>query len=341
MIAGQTRGLFEPCFLSAERRATRGARNFSMTLSSFPAPAGATPYADLNGVLDQLVRRVAEAAGDNFVGAYLQGSFALGGFDEASDVDFVIALKRDLTEAELPVFQALHGEIFDLPAPWAQHLEGSYFPLEVLRRAGDGPPASLAYLDNGARALTRHIHCNTQVVRWTLREKGVTLAGPPPAELVDPVSPEALKAEMRALMRDEFPGWLDKPSRIDANWLQAFWVTLCCRMLHSFETGAVSSKKAASDWAVAHLEPRWRGLIERSWRRGRAPLAEKLAAADRAEVAQTLAFMRHAMSRAAGGAGHKGPHGLARTRPVEARGGPARAQSKPTPIRPGGRGRRG
>lgn len=312
--------------------------------SGAPTPGqngGATPYANLNGVLGELVRRVAEAAGENFVGAYLQGSFAMGDFDEASDVDFVIALKRDLTEAELPAFQALHGAIFDLPVRWARHLEGSYFPLEVLRRAGDGPPVPLAYLDNGARALTRHVHCNTRVVRWTLREKGVTLAGPPPAELVDPVAPEALKAEMRALMRDEFPAWLAKPARIDANWLQAFWVTLCCRMLHSFETGEVTSKKAASDWAVAHLEPRWHGLIERSWSRGREPLARKLEPADRADVALTLAFMRHAMSRAAGLAGHKGLHGAARARPLDARGGPTRAQSKPTPIRPRGRGRRG
>lgn len=311
-----------------------------MTQSSSQAPVGATPYADLNGVLDELVRRVAQAAGDNFVGAYLQGSFAVGDFDEASDVDFVIALKRDLTEAEMPAFQALHRAIFDLPVRWAQHLEGSYFPLDVLRRAGDGPPIPLAYLDNGARALERHVHCNTRVVRWSLREKGVVLAGPSPTELVDPVEPEALKAEVRALIRSEFPAWLGKPARIDACWLQAFWVTLCCRMLQTLETGVVGSKKAATAWAVARLEPRWHGLAERAWRMGREPLARKLEPADRAEVALTLAFMRHAASWAAGVVG-KAAHGAAKARPQDAHGGPARAQSRPMPIRPGGRGRRG
>lgn len=311
-----------------------------MTQSRSGAPAGATPYAELNGVLDELVRRVAEAAGDNFVGAYLQGSFALGDFDEASDVDFVIALKRDLTEAELSTFQGLHGAIFDLPVRWAQHLEGSYFPLDVLRRAGDGPPVPLAYLDNGARALVRHAHCNTRVVRWSLREKGVVLAGPPPAELVDPVEPEALKAEVRALIRGEFPSWLAKPARMDKNWLQAFWVTLCCRMLQTLETGEIGSKKAATAWAVAHLEHRWHGLVERAWRMGREPLARRLEPADRAEVAQTLAFMRHTTSRAAGAVG-KAAHGAAKARPQENRGGATRAQSRPMPIRPGGRGRRG
>ncbi len=46
-----------------------------------------TAYPDLNGVLDELVRSVRKIVGDDFVGAYLQGSFATGGFDQHSDAD--------------------------------------------------------------------------------------------------------------------------------------------------------------------------------------------------------------------------------------------------------------
>jgi hypothetical protein len=43
------------------------------------APAGApTPYAELNAVLAHLVEGARTALGGNFVGAYLQGSFAVG-----------------------------------------------------------------------------------------------------------------------------------------------------------------------------------------------------------------------------------------------------------------------
>jgi hypothetical protein len=52
-----------------------------------PAP---TPYAELNGVLVELTSRAAEILGDSFVGAYLQGSFALGDADPHSDCDFLI-----------------------------------------------------------------------------------------------------------------------------------------------------------------------------------------------------------------------------------------------------------
>ena len=56
-----------------------------------------TPYEDLNVVLRDLVTRVRHVLGDNFIGAYLQGSFAVGDFDILeSDVDFLILLKEDI-----------------------------------------------------------------------------------------------------------------------------------------------------------------------------------------------------------------------------------------------------
>jgi hypothetical protein len=48
--------------------------------------------AELNGVLRPLVEGVHDALGDSFVGAYLQGSFAVGDFDCAlAFVRYVIA----------------------------------------------------------------------------------------------------------------------------------------------------------------------------------------------------------------------------------------------------------
>jgi hypothetical protein len=40
-----------------------------------------TPYADLNQVLRELVSRIIDVLENDFVGAYLQGSFAVGDFD--------------------------------------------------------------------------------------------------------------------------------------------------------------------------------------------------------------------------------------------------------------------
>ena len=332
-----------------------------------PAPAGATPYADLNGVLDQLVARARALLGGNFIGAYLQGSFAVGDADEHSDVDFLVVTARDVTLAEQPALQAMHAELFTLPSPWAQHLEGSYVPAAILRRWSFEPrdppeeprapgwadpgmadmPARaypFLYLDNGAHQLVRSEHDNSQVVRWCLRERGVALAGPPPAELVDEVTPDALRAEIRTLFRRVTTLWLGGTIPIDANWLQGFIVTQYCRMLHSLETGTVTvtSKKAASAWAKGRLDTKWAGLIDRSWAIGRSPLAHKLAPADPEAVTQTLAFIRYAVKwEAMAGSATKGAHGASRPRWQNAGKRTRGGQAAPSPIRPGGRGRRG
>jgi len=79
-----------------------------------------TPYGELNAVLSQLLVSVQGALGDTFAGAYLQGSFAVGDFDEHSDVDFIIAIRDELTEAQVAVLQAIHDRVFNLGPEWAR-----------------------------------------------------------------------------------------------------------------------------------------------------------------------------------------------------------------------------
>jgi predicted nucleotidyltransferase len=145
-----------------------------------------TPYPELNHVLRELVESVQHALSDNFVGAYLQGSFAVGDFDEHSDVDWIIAIREELAAGQVNRLQAMHGRLFRLESRWAQHLEGSYFPVSILRNPANSG-VQLWYLDNGANTLIRSDHCNTLVVRSTVREHGVQLAGPGPVSLVDPI----------------------------------------------------------------------------------------------------------------------------------------------------------
>jgi predicted nucleotidyltransferase len=97
-----------------------------------------TPYADLNSVLNELVSGVKQTLGANFVGAYLQGSFAVGDFDEHSDVDLVIVIDEDLSPTQVDQLQAIHKRIYALDCEWAKHLEGSYFPARVISRASPG-----------------------------------------------------------------------------------------------------------------------------------------------------------------------------------------------------------
>jgi hypothetical protein len=133
-----------------------------------------TPYSELNQVLEELVSRMERNLEDNFLGAYLQGSFALGDFDIYSDVDFIVTIEEDLTSDQVEALQEIHDRVYGMGSSWAQHLEGSYFPREVLRHSSM-TGSDLWYLEHGARNLIRSDHCNTLLVRWIVRNNGVIL----------------------------------------------------------------------------------------------------------------------------------------------------------------------
>ncbi|HEU5066219.1 MAG TPA: aminoglycoside adenylyltransferase domain-containing protein [Gaiellaceae bacterium] len=255
---------------------------------------GPTPYDDLNAVLSDFLASVREILGDDFVGAYLQGSFALGDADEHSDVDFIVVIDDELTDDQIAGLQSMHERLYALEVPWAQHLEGSYVPRENLRRV-DPSRSPYVYLDNGATELVLDNHCNTAVVRWTLREHGVVLLGPDPRTLIEPVSADELADDVR-VAGDEWAKWLadNVPSRRG----QGVLVLSLCRMLQTLAEGHVTTKPEAGRWALRTLEPEWRPLIRFAlddrpdpWRKVREP-------ADPTALEQTRALLDYVRSEA-------------------------------------------
>ena len=221
-----------------------------------------TGFADLDELLAEFVAGLRSVLGENFTGAYLTGSFAIGDADVHSDVDWLVVTERALTEAETAGLNALHAELYTRETHWAQHLEGSYAPRGELRRPG---PEKWLFLDNGATALERDRHCNTAVVRWTVRERPAVLAGPDPRELIDPVSADALRDEARPVL-GEYAEWArgphpGHPSGM-SRWKQPYLVLTLCRALHTAEAGTIVSKREAGEWAKRNLAPEWRDLIQ-------------------------------------------------------------------------------
>ncbi|HET7138190.1 MAG TPA: aminoglycoside adenylyltransferase domain-containing protein [Gaiellaceae bacterium] len=247
-----------------------------------------TPFPDLNGVLEELVAGVQRALPQNLRGVYLLGSFALGDADEHSDVDFLVATERALSAREQEELQALHGRIFDLPVAWAQHLEGSYVPAAVLRRL-DRERRPLFFLDNGARELVWHAHCNTALTRWTLREHGVALAGASPASVALPVDPDDLRAEARRKLQ-ETADWAREARGELTRWEQPYMVLSCCRMRYTLAHGRLASKREAGRWALEALEERWHPLIRAALEDRADPWQRVHQTAPAAMVAETTAF---------------------------------------------------
>lgn len=223
-----------------------------------------TPYPDLNTVLDAMIAGMQSVLGNKLIGVYLQGSFAVGDFDGHSDVDFVSVVAEPMTAAEVAALQEFHARLFEMEIGWAQHLEGSYFPQDVLQDYQQTGKL-LWYLDNGSNTLIQSDHCNMVLVRWVVREHGVQLAGPAPKTLVDPIPVNVLRQEILETICYWGQEILDNPDRFRNRFYQGYLVLNFCRMLHDLRRGYPGSKRAGAEWAKTVLDTSWHGLIDRAW----------------------------------------------------------------------------
>ncbi|MBB3112282.1 hypothetical protein FHS18_004368 [Paenibacillus phyllosphaerae] len=224
---------------------------------------------NVNEMLRVLLQGMQELLDDNLVGVYLRGSLALGDFDPAtSDVDFLAATQIPVTDAALAALVDFHNRLAKFPNPYANELEGAYIDLEGLRRFQPGQPYPTLYRGEGLQ-VTRH-QSNWVLERWTVREHGLTLLGPDPQQLIDPIPAERLRAAVSLRLRD----WADWCSQVDDPAWQlplshkAYVIETMCRVLYTLANGEICSKPHAVAWALSTLPEPWRSLVERSqcWR---------------------------------------------------------------------------
>ena len=254
-----------------------------------------TPDRTLNHILEILTSGIFEVLEDHCLGVYLSGSFAHGGWDAYSDVDFDVVIDRDLTQDELLALKVLHATIFIMDAYYARHLEGAYFPKGIL---GDltRTDEPLWYLDNGSLNFERSTHDNTLVNRWVLRKHGIILFGPAPSTWIPTIPEKMLKAEVHETMRDWGEEIMTGHYALDNRWAQTFAVLSYCRMIHTLATGDVFSKKKGAAWAKENLDPSWVGLINDALSTRINQYEYCWSPSDPKLVRQTLAFIQYAIS---------------------------------------------
>jgi hypothetical protein len=253
-----------------------------------------TAEPDVNAILHELLRNVQAILGTHFVGMYLEGSLTGDDFDQASDIDFIVVTDRAVSGDLFAALQAMHDRITAGDSPWATELEGSYIERHALRRH-DPAHAMHPNIERGRNERLKMAHHDASWVihRYLLRERGITLSGPPPHTLVDPVSPTDLRQAMSSML----PGWvtpiLQNPDLIQARGYQSFIVLTLCRVLSTLHAGTVVSKRLAARWAQQSLGEPWASLIERALEGRQNP--EGAAAPE--DIEQTLAFAHYTLDR--------------------------------------------
>jgi Domain of unknown function (DUF4111) len=260
-----------------------------------PEPLRPTPYTGVNTVLHGFATHLRAILGDHFRGMYLTGSLALGDFDpDTGDIDFIVLTGATLSADLVEALRDMHARFDMSDSPWAGKIEAVYIPPEALHPNPASParypqvekdrPLFIAPLESGWI-----FHC------YTLREHGVTVAGPDVRPLIDPVDPD----DMRRAAAPIAELWLEQ-ARHDPTWVpwlyerehQAFVVLTLCRLLYTLDSGSVASKPAAALWAEQALGPPWATLIARS-------LAEQHASGKTPEsdIADTIALVEYTVDR--------------------------------------------
>ena len=215
--------------------------------------------AEVTELLTVLVRKVREALGDNLVGIYLRGSLATGDFWESSDVDVLVATERPVNDSEMSALATVHSELTAVETIYAGRIEAAYIDRAALRRFTPGlRPVERRVAEPFVR--TEH-DANWVLERWTTREHGVTLFGPDPKTLIDPVTPDDLREAVRARLRDWAQWAADPGTKL---WPIIYTTETMCRSLYTLAHGTLPNKADAVQWALDTLPEPWRATVSES-----------------------------------------------------------------------------
>jgi len=245
-------------------------------------------------VLLEILSGVQTILDSRFIGLYLFGSLATGDFDQDSDVDFIVVSEDEISADLFSILQAMHARIATLDSWCATQLDGSYISRRALRRY-DPTQTLHPHIDRGkGEKLRMRQHDSDWVIqRHILRQHGVTVTGPAPHTLIDPVFPDELRQAVREILDTWFALMLDDPSRLKSRGYQSYTALTMCRMLYTLEFGTVVSKPAAARWARETIDEQWVPLIERAWVGRQHPRLE----ADADDVNATFDFIRYTIER--------------------------------------------
>jgi hypothetical protein len=229
-----------------------------------------TPYAHVNAVLDELLAGMRGVLGEKLVGLYLFGSLVTGSYDDGiSDIDLLAATAAAVDDEELEALRRMHAELVARRPEWNDRIEVAY-PSTAALQTFKTRTSRLAIISPG-----EPLHAVAAGRDWLLNwypvlEADVALFGPPPRDLIAPISKEEYVAEVRAHVRAWGRGWGSLRDRGS----QSYAVLTMCRALHTHRTGEYVSKARAAAWAQRAF-PEWADLIREAIQVRTAPREER------------------------------------------------------------------
>jgi predicted nucleotidyltransferase len=220
-----------------------------------------TPYQDVNEVLHALSQGIVDVFAGNLVGIYLFGSLSYGDFHpESSDIDLVAILNKPASQNEMELIKQLHIQVGMKNDKWANRLECSYTPQEMLQNILP-PKHPRPYFGEGIFYPEAHYGNEWIINLYLLYQHGLALIGPDFKALINPIPMVDVQI---ACIRDLFQEW--EPKLTDPTWLnnshyQSYIVLNLCRILYTVMCASTGSKKVSARW-VKNEFGEWSNLIQ-------------------------------------------------------------------------------
>ncbi len=206
----------------------------------------------------EIVTLVDGVLGPTAIGTYLHGSAVLGGLKPASDLDVLVVSRRPLDQEQR---QSLLNGLLGISGSRnrARPVEIVVVVQSEVRPWRYPPTADFLYGEwqraayEAGEVPQAHPMTDLALLVTMTLAGGRPLAGPPPAQVLDPVPhPDLIRATVAGT-----PGLIDDLESDTRNVL----LTLA-RVWSTLATGQIRSKDAAADWAISALPPEHRPALE-------------------------------------------------------------------------------
>lgn len=221
--------------------------------------------ADIKNFVEDFVADIRRITVDNFAGAYLHGSLAMGGFNsQSSDVDILVVTERSVTLDEKRKLAELLLQCSSHPYPieisilaahqlvkWKHPTSYEFHYSEMWRAKYE------LDLERGSQEFLNHQSQRDADLAAHLtvtRERGVCLAGQPIGKIIPFIPREHY---LDSILRD-FCDCLDNitatPIYSVLNLVRVYWYA---------RDGVISSKEEAGEWALFNLPEEFKSTVQK------------------------------------------------------------------------------
>ena len=224
-----------------------------------------TCFSDIKDFVTHLLHKTKEILKDEFIGFYLHGSLAMGGFNsKSSDIDVLIITNKTMTVEKKRELAELFLKFSNEPFP----VEISFLNKEQLEKWAHPCPFDFHYSEfwrgryqddllkgtylhlNGELRYDADLAAHITIVN----HRGISLEGPP----IDEVFPLVPRSHYISSIMGDFQECLDnieeEPIYCTLNLIRVYWY---------LKEGIISSKQEAGNWGLSSLPKEFNFTIQK------------------------------------------------------------------------------